>query len=199
MSSKEPITLARDCEVIEIPSGLRGELPAQTSVRILQRLGGSYTIAGSDGRMYRIEAKDADALGLSGGESPASVSPPAGAFSEKMVWEALKTIYDPEIPVNIVDLGLVYSCEVKALEQGGHRIDIRMAMTAPGCGMANVIKADAEEKLASLPDVREVHVEVVFDPPWSPSRMSEAAKLQLGIDADYGTPPPPLPMYPDKS
>jgi probable FeS assembly SUF system protein SufT len=197
MNPNEPIALTRDCDTIEIPSGVRGRLSAGTVVRIQQRLGSSYTVAGADGRMSRIETKDADALGLS--SESTDLSPATeGTFSEKMVWDTLRTIYDPEIPVNIVDLGLVYCCEIQALEQGGHRIEIRMAMTAPGCGMANVIKADAEEKLASLPDVREVHIEVVFDPPWNPGRMSEAAKLQLGIDADYGAPSPPLSMYPDK-
>ena len=99
-----------------------------------------------------------------------------------MVWDQLKTVFDPEIPVNIADLGLIYSCVTTPLEQGGHRIDIKMSMTAPGCGMGNVLKADVETKLASLPDVKEVHVEIVFDPPWGPDRMSEAAKLQLGFD-----------------
>jgi probable FeS assembly SUF system protein SufT len=99
-----------------------------------------------------------------------------------MVWDQLKTVFDPEIPVNIADLGLIYSCVTAPLDQGGHRIDIKMSMTAPGCGMGNVLKADVESKLAHLPDVKEVHVEIVFDPPWNPSLMSEAAKLQLGFD-----------------
>jgi probable FeS assembly SUF system protein SufT len=103
-----------------------------------------------------------------------------------MVWAQLKTVYDPEIPVNIVDLGLIYSCDITVQEQGGKKIDVKMSMTAPGCGMGNVLKADVEGKLARLPEVKEVHVEVVFDPPWSPARMSEAAKLQLGFDLDYG-------------
>lgn len=96
--------------------------------------------------------------------------------------EKLKTVYDPEIPVNIADLGLIYSCLIKPLDQGAHRIDIEMTLTAPGCGMGNVLKSDVETKLAKLPTVREVHVEVILDPPWGPARMSEAAKLQLGLD-----------------
>jgi metal-sulfur cluster biosynthetic enzyme len=106
----------------------------------------------------------------------------------------LKTVYDPEIPVNIVDLGLVYSCEIASLEQGGNRIHIKMSMTAPGCGMGNVLKADAESRLSRLPGVKEVHVEVVFDPPWHPGLMSDAAKLQLGFDLDYGATQASLPI-----
>ena len=181
----EQIDLKRECEAIEIPSGTRRVLSASSRVRISQFLGTSYTVVGDMGCMFRIDAKDADALGL---------TPPAadetktsdGVFAEPMVWAQLKTVYDPEIPVNIVDLGLIYSCEITAQELGGKKIDVKMSMTAPGCGMGNVLKADVEGKLARLPEVKEVHVEVVFDPPWSPARMSEAAKLQLGFDLDYG-------------
>jgi probable FeS assembly SUF system protein SufT len=181
----EQIDLKRECEAIEIPSGTRRVLSASSRVRISQFLGTSYTVVGDMGCMFRIDAKDADALGL---------TPPAadetktsdGVFAEPMVWAQLKTVYDPEIPVNIVDLGLIYSCEITPQEQGGKKIDVKMSMTAPGCGMGNVLKADVEGKLARLPEVKEVHVEVVFDPPWSPARMSEAAKLQLGFDLDYG-------------
>jgi probable FeS assembly SUF system protein SufT len=181
----EQIDLKRECEAIEIPSGTRRVLSTSSRVRISQFLGTSYTVVGDMGCMFRIDAKDADALGL---------TPPAadetktsdGVFAEPMVWAQLKTVYDPEIPVNIVDLGLIYSCEITAQEQGGKKIDVKMSMTAPGCGMGNVLKADVEGKLARLPEVKEVHVEVVFDPPWSPARMSEAAKLQLGFDLDYG-------------
>jgi probable FeS assembly SUF system protein SufT len=181
----EIITLSRDCESIEIPSGTKGVLPSGTGVRVMQFLGSSWTVTSAHG-MFRIDVKDADALGLT---PPAAAAPaegaPAGqeaAFSEKMVWDQLKTVFDPEIPVNIADLGLIYSCVTAPLDEGGRRIDIKMSMTAPGCGMGNVLKADVESKLANLPDVKEVHVEIVFDPPWNPSLMSEAAKLQLGFD-----------------
>jgi probable FeS assembly SUF system protein SufT len=110
-----------------------------------------------------------------------------GIFSEQLVWDQLKTVYDPEIPVNIVDLGLVYSCVIAPLEYGGNMVHIKMSMTAPGCGMGNVLKADVDSKLSRLPGVKEVHVEVVFDPAWHPGLMSDAAKLQLGFDLDYGT------------
>jgi probable FeS assembly SUF system protein SufT len=193
MESKEPITLARECEVITIPDGTRGVLPAGAHVRLMQRLGGSYTVSDSRGALYRIGSKDADALGMTAtAEGAAAGDQP---FSEKLVWDELRKVFDPEIPVNIVDLGLVYSCDIKPLEQGGNRIDIRMSMTAPGCGMGNVIKGDVESRLSHLPAVSEVHVEVTFDPPWGPARMSEAAKLQLGLDADYGS-DPSLPIYP---
>ncbi len=185
MNASEPITLSRACEVIEIPSGTRGTLPAGAVVRIMQSLAGSYTVATDHGYMYRVEAKDTDALGLSNAVQEPAVR--EGPFSEQMVWDQLKTVYDPEIPVNIVDLGLVYSCLIVPLEQGGNRVHIKMSMTAPGCGMGNVLKADVESKLSRLPSVKEVHVEVVFDPPWHPGLMSDAAKLQLGFDLDYGT------------
>jgi probable FeS assembly SUF system protein SufT len=161
----------------------------------MQSLGSGCTVAADRGYMYRIDAKDADALGLSN-EVPIQ-TPPAqeGAFSEQMVWDQLKTVYDPEIPVNIVDLGLVYSCVIAPLPEGGNKVHIKMSMTAPGCGMGNVLKADVESKLSRLPGVKDVHVEVVFDPPWSPGLMSDAAKLQLGFDLDYGTPQAPLPIY----
>jgi len=187
------ITLSRDCEVIEIPSGTRSTLPAGSRVSIMQTLGGSYTVSGTQyGVMYRIDARDADALGL---PVPADAAPAEQKpFSEQLVWGELKTIFDPEIPVNIVDLGLVYGCNLTAAEDGGHKIDIKMSMTAPGCGMGNVLKADVESKLSRLPDVKQVNVEIVFEPPWTPARMSEAAKLQLGFDLDFGDAPSSLPM-----
>lgn len=112
------------------------------------------------------------------------------AFREDMIWQRLRTVRDPEIPVNIVDLGLIYSATVTPLESGKKRIDVRMSLTAPGCAMSDVIKSEVERKLAALPQVAEVHVEVVLDPPWNKSMMSEAAKLQLGFDLDYGAPAP---------
>jgi probable FeS assembly SUF system protein SufT len=181
MDTTQFITLTRDADAIEIPSGVGRTLPAGTGVRVMQFLGNSWTVTSAHG-MFRIDAKDADALGLavpSLTETPAS---PETALSEKMVWDQLKTVFDPEIPVNIADLGLIYSCVTSPLKQGGNRIEIKMSMTAPGCGMGNVLKSDVETKLARLPDVKEVDVEIVFDPPWGPSRMSEAAKLQLGLD-----------------
>src|SRR5437660_10907907 len=145
--------------------------------------------------MYRIDAKDTDALGLSNAATAQAPAVQEGTFSDQMVWDQLKTVYDPEIPVNIVDLGLVYSCQITPAEPGGHKIEIKMAMTAPGCGMGDVLRADIERKLSQLPDVREVHAEIVFDPPWNPGRMSDAAKLQLGLDLDSASPNSPFPLY----
>jgi metal-sulfur cluster biosynthetic enzyme len=116
--------------------------------------------------------------------------PAAEPFREEMIWKQLKTVRDPEIPVNIVDLGLIYAAASLPAESGGKRIEVRMTLTAPGCSMSDVIKAEVERKLAALPEVREVKVEVVFDPPWDKSRMSEAAKLHLGFDSDFGAPQP---------
>ena len=172
--------LSRTVEVIEIPSGVVSALAEGTPVRIMQSRGDSYTVWTDYGQMYRIDGKDADAIGL----EPAADShrlEDAGEFSDQMVWDLLKTVYDPEIPVNIVDLGLIYSCKITPVESGSRRIDIQMSMTAPGCGMGNVLKADVESRVARLPSVKEVSVEVVFDPPWDMSRMSEAARLQLGF------------------
>ncbi|MCS6862501.1 MAG: putative Fe-S cluster assembly protein SufT [Abditibacteriales bacterium] len=178
----EKVTLTRDCEAIEIPSGHKTTLPAGTEVTITQSLGDSFTVVTERGYMARIDAEDADALGkevpqVSAQGAAAQVNKPL----EELVWEALRTCYDPEIPVNIVDLGLVYGCEVTPLPEGGHRVAVTMTLTAPGCGMGDVLKADAERKIARLPGVKEVHVELVIDPPWSPERMSEVAKLQLGL------------------
>jgi probable FeS assembly SUF system protein SufT len=179
--TNQTVTLKRDCAAIEIPLGMRAVLPEGTAVRVTQSLGTSYTVA-AGGKLFRVEETDADALGERG-PSVEGGAPPE--FSEKMVWDQLKTVYDPEIPVNIVDLGLIYACSVADLEQGGKKIDVAMSLTAPGCGMSEVLKADVEKKLARLPEVKEVRVQVVFDPPWTPARMSEAAKLQLGFDLDY--------------
>jgi len=186
MGASEPITLSRACEVIEIPSGIRATLPTGAVVRIMQSLAGSYTVATDRGYMYRVDAKDTDALGLSNVATAQAPAVQEGTFSDEMVWDQLKTVYDPEIPVNIVDLGLVYSCVIVPMEQGGKSVHVKMSMTAPGCGMGNVLKADVESKLSRLPSVKEVHVEVVFDPPWHPGLMSDAARLQLGFDLDYG-------------
>ena len=183
----ELIEIKRECAAIEIPSGVRRVLPTGTRVRISQFLGSGYTVTTDMGCMCRIEAKDADVLGLT---PPAAEERPTGqTFNEQLVWDQLKTVFDPEIPVNIVDLGLIYSCQITPGQDGGKKIDINMSMTAPGCGMGNVLKADVEGKLSRLPEVKEVNVQVVFDPPWYPGLMSEAAKLQLGFDLDYGRPP----------
>lgn len=181
--TNQTVALKRDCAAIAIPAGTKQTLAAGTCVRITQAKGGSYTVS-AQGALYRIEEADADALGVASAASEQHAPP---AFSERMVWDQLKTIYDPEIPVNIVDLGLIYACAIGDDPEGGKKIDVQMSLTAPGCGMSDVLKADVENKLRRLPDVKAVTVEVVFDPPWNPGRMSEAAKLQLGFDLDYGS------------
>src|SRR6266849_5867142 len=172
------IVLTRDCEATQIPSGSKVVLTAGTGVTITQALGGQFTVTTDDGAFLRIADKDADALG----ERPAAVQAPAseGAFDEQRVWEQLRTVFDPEIPVNLVDLGLIYHCQAVPLPEGGHRVEIKMSMTAPGCGMGDVLKEDVRRKVQSVPGVRGVDVEVVWDPPWDASRMSDAARLQLG-------------------
>lgn len=191
MDSSGPITLNRECESIEIPSGLQKPLPPGTVVRILQARGGSYTVSTNWGAMYRIDAKDADALGLTAPNSATTV--PAGPLTQQMVLDQLKAVFDPEIPVNIVDLGLVYGHKITPLESGDYKIDVKMTMTAPGCGMGNVLKADVENKLSRLPQVKAVHVELVFEPPWHAALMTDAARLQLGLDLDEG--PSPFPVF----
>jgi probable FeS assembly SUF system protein SufT len=196
MDMSQPIALARDCEVIEIPSGVHRMLTAGATLRIMQSLGGSYTVIDDSGLMYRVEAENADALGLTvAAQEQASH---ADALSEKLVWDQLRTVFDPEIPVNLVDLGLIYSCVIAPAVSGGKKIDVKMSITAPGCGMGGVLKADVENKLAKLPEVKEVNVEIVFDPPWNPGMMSEAAKLQLGLDMDYAPSPRPHPTFPGR-
>jgi probable FeS assembly SUF system protein SufT len=171
------VVLARDCEATRIPSGASVVLPAGTRVTILQTLGGHFTVSPEDGSLLRIADKDADALG----ERAAAPAPIIeGPFEEERVWEQLRTVFDPEIPVNLVDLGLIYRCQAVPLSEGGHRVEIAMSMTAPGCGMGDVLKEDVRRKVQGVPGVREVHVELVWDPPWDASRMSDAARLQLG-------------------
>lgn len=170
------VSLTRNCSATEIPSGYVHTLAAGTPVMITQQLGGSYTVTAGYGQLMRIDAKDADALGFAAAPSEAP-----SEFSEQLVWDQLKTVYDPEIPVNIVDLGLVYSCEISE-NNSARDIHIAMTMTAPGCGMSEVLKSDVERKLSILPTIRQVDVEIVFDPPWTIQRMSEATRLQLGLD-----------------
>lgn len=183
MKPGELIELKRQCKVVEIPSGIERVLPAGSVVKISQFLGTNYTISSDMGYMYRLDASDADALGLPPVQG-ADTLVPQGPFQVNMVWDQLKTVYDPEIPVNIVDLGLIYECKIMSDNQAGKRIEVKMSMTAPGCGMGNILRAEVERKLRQLPEVKEVSVEVVFDPPWHPGLMSEAARLQLGLDLD---------------
>lgn len=188
MKSGESTTTTRDALATQIPSGIPHPVPAGTRVRLTQSLGGSYTVTTDQGYMLRFDARDADALGISPEEAQAQAAP--AEFSENLVWDRLRTVYDPEIPVNVVDLGLIYDCQIASLDDS-RQIDIKMTITAPGCGMADVLKADIQRQLAALPTVKQVNVEVVFEPPWHPGRMSEGARLQLGLDLDSS----PFQMY----
>ncbi|MGH7961878.1 MAG: putative Fe-S cluster assembly protein SufT [Candidatus Binatia bacterium] len=182
MKPNENITLRRDCEAAQVPSGQKMMLPKGTQVRITQSLGGTYTVLTHNGYLARIAGKDADALGE---EAPVvtqtDITVEGPEDLEQLVWAQLRTCFDPEIPVNIVDLGLVYHCQAIPLPQGGNKVEVKFTLTAPGCGMGTVLQADMESKILGLPDVKNVDVEVVFDPPWNQTMMSEAAKLELGM------------------
>jgi len=171
-------TLVRDVEATRIPSGEKIMLPSGTGVFITQELGGSFTIAVELSGLYRIAGADADALGRQAPAADAQAS--GGPFHEEKVWEQLKNCYDPEIPVNIVDLGLVYSMEVTD-ENGGKSILVKMTLTAPGCGMGPSLAADAQQRILTVPGVTSANVELVWDPPWSPDRISEAGREKLGM------------------
>ena len=178
-----PVTLQRDCTAVRIPGGDVTILPAGMSIVLTQALGGSYTVeAPILGGIFRIAGGDADALGLAPAEGAAGPQRLAGrSVQEDDVWDRLRTCYDPEIPVNIVDLGLVYDLRLLPHPSGGRRVEVKMTLPAPGCGMGPAIAADARQKIASLPGVAEAEVAVVWDPPWSLDMMSPEAKRRLGV------------------
>jgi probable FeS assembly SUF system protein SufT len=177
---REETVLGRDVEGTAIPYGDKVPLTAGSPVIITQALGGSYTIVTMQGYMVRIDGKDADAIGKEPVAAP-TVEELAGRPLIDLVWDQLKTCYDPEIPVNIVELGLVHSAEATPLPEGGQKVSVRFTLTAPGCGMGDILRQDIERKVLSLPDVREADVQVQLDPPWDQTRMSDAARLQLGL------------------
>jgi probable FeS assembly SUF system protein SufT len=179
MVTREARTLSRDVEVAAIPYGDRITLTAGTTLFITQALGGSYTALTDHGYLVRLEGRDADAIGETP-TRPLTAEDAAGRTTEQMAWDQLKTCFDPEIPVNIVDLGLVYKCEVTAVD-GGERVHVEFTLTAPGCGMGDFLRQDVQQKLQAIPGVREADVQVVLDPPWDQSMMSDAARLQLGL------------------
>ncbi|MBS3965383.1 MAG: putative Fe-S cluster assembly protein SufT [Methylomonas sp.] len=181
MAERDIVTLSRDVNIVTIPDGHHGTLPQGASVTIHQSLGSNYTVITDYGHMVRIAGIDADALGKESHELHTLVAETDSQAVEKNCWEVMKTVYDPEIPVNIVDLGLVYSCEVSANADDGNDVHVRMTLTAPGCGMGPVIQGDVEKSIRALPGVGKVTVEVVLDPPWSRDMMSEVAQVQLGL------------------
>jgi len=178
----EFITTTRDVDAVLIPLGTPVTIPAGSQVRLTQELGGSYTVSVA-GNLARIEGKDADALGFDGSvvATEATLKTANGPVDEQALWDVLRTCYDPEIPVNIVDLGLVYDCHVVDTDEGGNHVDIVMTLTAPGCGMGPFIVDDVRSKVLAVPNVTDVHVELVFDPPWDRSMMTDEARLQLGM------------------
>lgn len=181
MQTNDLINLKRDCAATLVPSGTKVNLSAGSKVMLTQSLGGTYTVV-VNGSMARIEGQDADALGFTlpaASAAPAAV--PSGPVDEKQVWDQMRTCYDPEIPVNIVDLGLIYDCHVSPLADGGNRVDVKMTLTAPGCGMGASIAADVQSKIRAVPGITDAHVELVWEPTWNQSMMTEAAKLQLGL------------------
>ncbi len=181
MNSNEPITLGRDVEAAVIPIGAKVTLQKGEQAYLTQSLGGSYTVV-VNGNMFRIEGKDADALGLQPTAKPAGTGGPVAPEQlEKEVWAQLRTCYDPEIPVNIVDLGLIYDCHLTSVAPNSYRVDVKMTLTAPGCGMGPMLAQDVQNKLLGLEGVDDVAVELVWDPPWNQAMISEAAKLQLGL------------------
>ena len=179
----ESVVLRRDVEAIRVPDGQPVQLKKGEVVQIYQALGGNYTVITERGVTARISAQDADALGKEPEALPAFREGTDPETVKHNVWQVLKTIYDPEIPVNIVDLGLVYHVRVEPMEgkEGEHRVHVVMTLTAPGCGMAPVIQKDVELAVRSVPGVEEAKVEITFDPPWSQEMMSEEAKLKLGL------------------
>jgi probable FeS assembly SUF system protein SufT len=185
MSSDKPITLRRECSAVLVPSGETITLAAGSTVWITQSHGGSYTVMTDRGYMARIDGHDADTLGMPViSEIRAEDSAPAKSAeeAEKRVWDQLRRCFDPEIPVNIVELGLIYDCAVEPLAGGGYKAGVHFTLTAQGCGMGDFLKEDIRSKMLRVPGVREVHVELVWEPPWNQSRMSGTAKQQLGIE-----------------
>ena len=186
MHENTSVDLKRDCPAVQIPIGTAVTLPAGTAVDISQTLGGNYTVQTGAG-LFRIAARDADALGI---ETTSSLmeevfnkpSGPAGPVEEKQVWDTLKSCFDPEIPVNIVDLGLIYDMHIEPLPGGNSKVLVKMTLTAPGCGMGTVIASDAQQKMLYLPGVEDAAVEIVWDPPWHQSMITADGRRILGLE-----------------
>lgn len=178
--ASEPVTLTRDVIGVLIPAGDRVELPEDTDAVITQALGGSYTIY-VEGHLFRIDGKDADALGK---EAAKPLELPDDADDDDirlLIWDQMKTVFDPEIPINVVDLGLIYDCVIDKADDGTRTVDVKMTLTAPGCGMGDILVNDVKTKVELVPTVASAQVELVFDPPWNQSMMSESAQLATGM------------------
>lgn len=181
--SYEEIELRRDCTAVQIPEGSRVTIPAGTSAFVTQSLGGSFTLqVPSLGGLFRVSGQDADALGIESAETTTTAAGAEGPVTEEQVWAQLRDVYDPEIPVNIVDLGLVYDMRIESHPQGGSRVDVQMTLTAPGCGMGYAISMDAKERIERLAGVTEADVQLVWEPPWNPQMISAEGRSKLGMD-----------------
>ncbi|MEC9376332.1 MAG: putative Fe-S cluster assembly protein SufT [Pseudomonadota bacterium] len=176
----EPVVLKRDVKAIVVPAGIEIDLQKDSLVYITQSMGGSFTIY-LEGNLYRIAGLNADALGKDVIEPPILHEGASDEEFEKIVWEQLRSCYDPEIPVNIVDLGLIYGCDIATIEKGARSVKVIMTLTAPGCGMGEILVEDVQEKVSAIPTVKNTEVELVFDPPWNREMLSEAARLELGL------------------
>ncbi len=176
----ETVVFNRDCPAVMVPDGAAATLSKGMHARLTQALGTSFTIVTGFGQMFRVDAEHADAIGKD--PSDFEIAVPEGEDIEAQVWAQLSTCYDPEIPVDIVELGLVYSCRVEPTASGdAQRVEVRMTLTAPGCGMGEILVAEVKDKVLALPEVEEADVELVFDPPWDKSMMSEEARLKVGL------------------
>jgi probable FeS assembly SUF system protein SufT len=178
--TSQPCTFERDCEVVMIPVGDEVTIPAGTVGYITQALGGSFTVF-VDGNLFRVAGVDADAIGKKPVMPPSLPEDATEDDVEKLLWDQMKTVYDPEIPVNIVDLGLIYRCEMSTNEEGDRVVDVDMTLTAPGCGMGDILVDDVRSKLGLVPTITKVNVELTFDPPWNHHMMSEVARLETGM------------------
>ena len=178
--NSEPFKLERDCAAVLVPQGEHVTLPAGSIGYISQALGGSYTVY-VEGNLFRIAGSDADALGKEPILPPELPPDASDEDVEKLVWKQLRTCFDPEIPINVVDLGLVYDCDIERLDDGRRKVNVRMTLTAPGCGMGDILVSDVTDKLEMIPTVAEADVDLVFDPPWNQSMMSDAARLETGM------------------
>jgi len=182
MQNLTSMELSRDCEATQIPAGTVVTLPAGTPVDITQTLGGSYTVHVMSGGLFRIASKDADALGMQPVAETKPTDTGSGPAEEKAVWETLRNCYDPEIPVNIVDLGLVYDMKISPLPSGRSAVAVKMTLTAAGCGMGGVIAGEAQQRLLGLPGVEEANVEIVWEPPWHHAMITPEGKRILGLE-----------------
>ncbi|MEM7081882.1 MAG: putative Fe-S cluster assembly protein SufT [Pseudomonadota bacterium] len=179
-ASSEPVTLHRNCKATLIPEGYEIELPQGSIGYITQALGGSFTVY-VDGSLFRISGIDADALGKEPVEPPTLPDNSTDEDVEVLIWSQIRTCYDPEIPINVVDLGLIYTCDIVKHADNTRQVSITMTLTAPGCGMGDILVEDVRSKVALVPTVTDTDVELVFDPPWDRSMMSEEAQLQTGM------------------